>query len=450
MSPRRIILLSTLIIAFVVICSSNGQAQTSQPDRGDFDAAIAMLRDAAVRMDSPGIQFVRDRFTPYLEDETLAAEAHYQMAFADFSSLFTPDMANRTTDPQETMRRLDRAIESLMQSTGLDDSRFETWCLLALAELVNATVVAEDEQQAMTEASDRHLERAVSLDPDHPEVMAAGAMIGLFGGDTDAAARLEEAVEKYRLVMTGDPEIDAGWWPLLARGMLARMDQFRGNNASALELVEECLALEPNYPMAALMKPRIEKIIAAVGDGFDALDQSQLPKASWAVLSEDGPDDGRDSALADGKTLSYWFDTTTNRAWFRFELHQNLNPDAFGVNLIIDADGDQSTGANWWGTNSDFTWDRLVTVWVKKGDNGKYGGTVGVGDMTGLSQGDFISLYQGGVDFAILEDQLAIVIGVPISYLTDGTTINVIGAVGSSQMWNDDLQDEGFSTITLP
>ena len=78
-------LIPCLVISLA--CVAPGLGQSTQRDRSEFDAAIAMLRDAAIRMDSPGIQFVRDRFTPFQDDDSLAAETHYQMAFADFASL---------------------------------------------------------------------------------------------------------------------------------------------------------------------------------------------------------------------------------------------------------------------------------------------------------------------------------------------------------------------------
>ena len=56
-------------------------------------------------------------------------------------------------------------------------------------------------------------------------------------------------------------------------------------------------------------------------------------------------------------------------------------------------------------------------------------------------------VHRGTVQFAILPSDRAIIIGVPWSQFTDGDAVSVIGAVGSNQMWNDDLQDEGLVTI---
>ncbi len=440
---------TTLILLVTVGFTSVAAAQTSQPDRGEFDAAVALLRDAALRMDSPGIQFLKGRFEPFLDEPGLVAEAQYQMGFADLASLFSPDMSNRTAGPEETMQRIERAIDTLAASTEQDATRLETWCMLALAERVHATVVSGEKQRDMLAASEKHLAKASAIDENHPEVLAAIAMCKLFGGDTTAMAPLEASVEAYRRQISGDRSTDAGWWPLMARSMLAQMDRFSGRASRALELIEECLSLEPDFPMAAQMKPGLEATVAAMGEGYPALDIARLPKATWTVLSEDPSDDVRDATLADGKTFAYWLDASTETVWFRFELHKNLHPEAFGVNLVVDDDADQATGTGWWGTNTVFTMDRLVTVWVTLEDNGKYIGTVGVSDLDNLNQRDFAGLHRGGIDFVTLKDRDAIVVGLPASYLSDGPRVNIIGAVGSNAVWNDDLQDEGYATIDL-
>lgn len=428
-------------------------AQATQPDRGDFDAAVAMLRDVAVRMDAEGLALARSRFEPFLDDESLAADAHYRMALADGASLFAPDMRARLS-PEELEQRLDRAEESCLEAISINPRHVEALCLLAFVEKAQSFFAADEEaRQARFESSAARLEVAREMaGQDRPVIDAAVAMSSLVGPQTDmqeGMKLLEKAIVQYDEHASGDRAYDAGWWPMIVRGMHARMLMLNGESREALERFNETLAIEPDFPMLTQVKPQLESMIAAEGDGYLPIAAGRIPDLRWTTLSEDTAGDGNNESLADGKAFSCAIDSGAEMVWFRFDLHNGANPEAFGVNVIVDADADQETGTGWWGTNRNFTWDRIVTVWVAKKNNGRYTGTVGVGDVAGLNRTDFANLHRGGVDFAVLEDAQAIVIGVPVAYLSDGDSINVIGAVGANNAWNDDLQDDGFATIEL-
>src|SRR4029077_5563732 len=90
----------------------------------------------------------------------------------------------------------------------------------------------------------------------------------------------------------------------------------------------------------------------------------------YSVLTFDGKGDGRDPALADAAQLAYRFDQQQDLLWFRIALYGQPNKDAFGVNLVIDTGGDDSTKVNWWGANKTFKFDRLVTASVTRGAKG--------------------------------------------------------------------------------
>ncbi len=104
----------------------------------------------------------------------------------------------------------------------------------------------------------------------------------------------------------------------------------------------------------------------------------------YSVLTFDGKGDGRDPSLADAAQLAYRYDQQQDLLWFRIALYGQPNKDAFGVNLLIDTGGDDSTKVNWWGANKTFKFDRLIIANVTRGDQG-YAGTIGVGDAAGVN-----------------------------------------------------------------
>src|SRR6266849_11110300 len=107
----------------------------------------------------------------------------------------------------------------------------------------------------------------------------------------------------------------------------------------------------------------------------------------YTVLAFDGKGDGRDPSSADAAQLAYRYDKQQDFLWFRIALYGQPNEHAFGVNLVIDTGGDDSTKMNWWGANKTFRFDRLVTAWVTHRDKGDKGfeGTIGVADVAGVN-----------------------------------------------------------------
>ena len=57
----------------------------------------------------------------------------------------------------------------------------------------------------------------------------------------------------------------------------------------------------------------------------------------------------RHPALADAAQLAYRYDKQDDLIWFRIALYGQPNKDTFGVNLVIDTGGDDSTKMSWWG-----------------------------------------------------------------------------------------------------
>jgi len=166
----------------------------------------------------------------------------------------------------------------------------------------------------------------------------------------------------------------------------------------------------------------------------------------YTVLTFDAKGDGRDPSLADAAQLAYRYDKQQDLLWFRIALYGVPNENAFGVNIVIDTGADDATRMNWWGGNKTFKFDRLVTAWVTRGDNG-YQGTVGVGDVAGVNAKHLNNLHQNNLQIRVEGD--SIVIGVKRTDITDKMKMNVIAAVGSSEQWNDDLPNAGSAAIDL-
>src|SRR2546425_904100 len=169
----------------------------------------------------------------------------------------------------------------------------------------------------------------------------------------------------------------------------------------------------------------------------------------WTVLTFDSKGDGRDPLLADAAQLAYRYDKQQDFLWFRVSVYGQPNKAAFGVNLVIDTGGDDSTKMNWWGANKTFRFDRLVTTWVTHRDKGDQGfeGTIGVGDAAGVSTKQLTNLRQNNLQIKVEGD--SIVIGVKRTDITDKMTMKLIAAVGSNEQWNDDIPNAGSATIHL-
>lgn len=166
----------------------------------------------------------------------------------------------------------------------------------------------------------------------------------------------------------------------------------------------------------------------------------------WTVLTFDGKGDGRDASLADAAQLAYRYDKQQDILWFRIALYGTPNTQAFGVNIVIDAGGDDATKMNWWGGNKNFKFDKLITAWVTHGDKG-YEGTIGVGDVAGVNAKQLNNLKQNNLQIRVEGD--SIVIGVNRTDITDKLKMNLIASVGSNEQINDDVPNWGSATLDL-
>ncbi len=175
-------------------------------------------------------------------------------------------------------------------------------------------------------------------------------------------------------------------------------------------------------------------------------DLPSLRAAPWRELARDPAGDGASPTGPDVTALSFWFDSDAQTVWIRLELVAPAPPSGFGVNVVIDADENQSTGSPWWGGNRSFTYERYVTVWVEREDD-RLSGVIGVGDARGQAMAAYNNLETGGVEVAIDDEGAAVMIGIARSSFDDDLRANIIAAVGTPSSWNDDIVDRGHVAI---
>jgi pimeloyl-ACP methyl ester carboxylesterase len=167
---------------------------------------------------------------------------------------------------------------------------------------------------------------------------------------------------------------------------------------------------------------------------------------AWSMLTFDPQGDGDEPGLADAATLCYRYDKQQDYLWFRLGLYGAPNEQAFGVNIAVDSGAADAPKMNWWGSNKDFKFDKLITAWVTRGGQG-YQGTIGVADANGAGSKQFTNLSRNNLQIRV--ETNAIVIGIKRADLTDRMKLSVVAAAGSNQNWNDDIPNTASAPFDL-
>lgn len=172
-----------------------------------------------------------------------------------------------------------------------------------------------------------------------------------------------------------------------------------------------------------------------------------LESLSWKEILTDTQGDGVQPDLPDGKALSYTQHQDT--IWFRFDLYKYDNPRAFALNVLFDTDNDQETGRVWFGQNTTYTFDKGITLWMRKSGSG-FQGINGIMLPNDFTTGNQNLAYMNNIAFYLDIERNRFYAGVKISDLElIGKRVGVIGAVGEFQTWNDDIGDDRSATIRL-
>ena len=171
---------------------------------------------------------------------------------------------------------------------------------------------------------------------------------------------------------------------------------------------------------------------------------------SWIKLLDDKSDDGDRKQSADGKEFYYFFDQKTDLLWFRFDLFNQINTENPAVSVAIDVDNDQNNGINWYGTNSKFKFEKMISVGPTKKQEDKFIGYNGITNQEGVREQNWINEKSGNIKFFFDKESNAYFIGVSRRDIdVNLKKFNVIGSVGQNALWNDDIGDSGFATIEL-
>ena len=171
-------------------------------------------------------------------------------------------------------------------------------------------------------------------------------------------------------------------------------------------------------------------------------DEAPLRALPWRPLAEDGRGDGH-AGLPDARALFVAQDPTRPLTWFRIDLQDPPPAGWMGVNLALDTDGDPANGTAWWGKNTAFHFDRLVTAWVfRAGD--AYQGTVGIASPEDVAAMSLTNREE--VHLAIDRAAKRAYVGVQ-SALVRAESVRVVAAVGSAFLFADDLPDEGAARL---
>jgi hypothetical protein len=224
----------------------------------------------------------------------------------------------------------------------------------------------------------------------------------------------------------------------------------------AMADVDRALALDPDLVEAHVLRSRIA--FALMFHGAMPFDEARkLMSEAFAAAKKLAPEDplvtSVEATFRDGKSKTMpdlrgvaWR-AEGDRVWFVFALANAPDPTRIGMNLALDLDDDQNNGGTWWAGNKGFRYDRVVTVWVARGADGRYRGSSGVADAADIVRGRFTTSPAGTVSFAVDGENLFL--GVKRDALSARGKLRLVATVGSNTDWNDVAPAEGSALLDM-
>lgn len=411
----------------------------------EFKQAKAMLLEVSMKADSAGMVQARQRFEKLLENpqvaknDSLAAWAHYYVAFANWQIAYVV-FGNQAY----TTKLIEAAVAHLNTALKINENLIDAYAVLRRC---GYWLVMLDPSRAKTvwPESNAALQKAQALAPNHPRVIFEEA-IDLFYKPPQAGGNREQGLKRFQALaqsferQAAADEAYENWWRATIYMFLGQVYLSLEKPAEAEQALKNALAIQPHFTMVKNgMLPMTEEMtVPAV---------RHLDQVAWKQLTADPANDGRNPSWAEAKALSYYYDARTDTLWFKFDLERLPNPNAFGINLIVDTDQNQQNGMSWWGNNKTFKYDRLVTVWVIKTGPNRYRGSVGMGDNRGIQFGRYTNLFHNNLAFGADPEKKVFLLGFKSAELDSDGQFNLIGEVGSNVGWNDDVPDSGFVTL---
>lgn len=169
--------------------------------------------------------------------------------------------------------------------------------------------------------------------------------------------------------------------------------------------------------------------------------------AQWTTLASDGTGDGSKggSSYLDGTKLEYMYDDQADSIWFRVTVANVLNSN-YGINIIMNVNGAGST-ANWFGSNTTFKYNRIITAWITSGTSG----TVGITDAAGFAAMNYTKLGSNNIDISIDAANKTYTLGLKRTDIYNDTVLkaDIIAGVGSNQYWDDDVPNSGSGSVAV-
>ncbi len=234
----------------------------------------------------------------------------------------------------------------------------------------------------------------------------------------------------------------------------SQYDQARINLTPSTGEFTELLTYSFENPTAESMDINLSwertNVSFRVSEAFELpMPPQRIKSFEWNKVLTDGSGDGMNPGLSDGKSLSYYVDQKEDMLWFKFDLHGSLDPNAFAMNILIDTDADQETGMNWFGTNTEFTFEKCLTLWMRR-EGKTYAGINGITDQSGIYASEWNRLKKNNLVYYLDGNNNTYTVGVSLSDLDiQNNKVNIIGAVGNYMTWNDDIGDKEYATIEL-
>ena len=388
----------------------------------DLSLAREMLEDAIVRDDADGMNLVRDRILRIAagsSDRGVQRDAHYLVALSDLYESFSAyrDAASAARLAADGIRHADRAIE-------IDPQFADAWILSSTLRF-NASRMGKPAPPDPPGAPNRYA-RALELNAKSPGVALWNGIIRSFNPDGAAKPEGVQILDDLASRLDADRAATGrrfGLWDAQAHGwrILVRMASDEPNIETLRTLSNRLREQRPDFGLGDVIAE------AATERRFVA-----APTAGWQPFLSDASGDGKRSDLPDVVRVDRTEDP--DRLWYRVTFREPLKR-SFGVNVVVNRTGSPATGMAWWGKDSTFRFDRLVTAWVTR-DGDRYFGRVGVTDEEG-ARGARLAKITGDVVLA-LGDENSIVVGVPRDALALTDASIVIAAGGSHLVWNDD------------
>lgn len=219
-----------------------------------------------------------------------------------------------------------------------------------------------------------------------------------------------------------------------------------GTEAGALRLELDRIAFYGG-PDAETAPPSVPPA-GAPASRAQLADPEPLERLDWRQVTDDPAGDPLRPGLPDATRLE-WARGGDGLVWFRARLAAAPPEDWMGLNVALDLDGDPDDGMAWWGTNSAFHFDRLISAYLTRVE-GYWMGALGLAGGEDVARGVMDDGTVEGVRATIDRRGDAFLVGVPAEVFPAGRPVRLIATVGSSMINNDDLPNEGAIEWTLP